>query len=113
MLGSASGIGHLEPPPIPSPGLGRRNSLRNARSLFLLLFGALAVVTANPSSARSPDDLLEPEKAFRLSVRADQASTLDIDFEIAAGYYLYRSKFEFAVQSPSVKLGAPEFPPGV
>ena len=42
------------------------------------------------AQAASPGELLEPEKAFRMSVRALDATTVEISFAIAEGYYMYR-----------------------
>ena len=86
-------------------------------ALLLALLGPLPCV-----HAANPGDLLEPEKAFRLSVRALDPATLEVHYQIADGYYLYREKFRFAAEprlpSPAgaaaltIKLGKPEFPAG-
>jgi thiol:disulfide interchange protein DsbD len=76
------------------------------RPLLLLL--ALACGSAH---AVNPEDLLEPEKAFRISARALDARTAEVSFVIADGYYMYRDKFRFVAQ-PGAKLGAAEFPAG-
>ena len=86
-------------------------------ALLLALLGPLLCV-----HAANPGDLLEPEKAFRLSVRALDPATLEVHYQIADGYYLYREKFRFAAEprlpSPAgaaaltIKLGKPEFPAG-
>src|SRR6185295_7114119 len=74
--------------------------------LLLLLFGGGAV-------AAGTDNLLEPEKAFRISTRALDATTVEVSFAIAEGYYMYRERFRFALEPGSkAKLGAPQFPPG-
>ena len=57
------------------------------------------------------DDLLEPEKAFRFSARALDRSTIEVRYEIADGYYLYRERFKFSAQG--ARLGAPELPTGI
>jgi thiol:disulfide interchange protein DsbD len=57
-------------------------------------------------------ELLEPEQAFRLSARARDAQTVDVRFEIADGYYLYRNKFRFSAEPPEVALGTPQLPRG-
>ena len=75
---------------------------------FLLLWLALA---APPAPAASPQDLLEPERAFRFSARALDAKVVEVQFAIAEGYYLYRERFRFAAEN--ARLGKPEFPPGV
>jgi thiol:disulfide interchange protein DsbD len=76
----------------------------------LLIFFCLA----GAAHAVNPNDLLEPEKAFRISTRAIDASNVEVRFAIAEGYYMYRERFKFAVDAGSkAKLGAPQFPPGV
>ena len=75
--------------------------------LALLLFAIAA-------AAGAADDLLEPEKAFRMSARALDASSVEVRFAIADGYYMYREKFRFALENAGgSKLGAAEFPAGI
>ena len=76
--------------------------------LLILLFCFFG--TAN---AANPDELLEPEKAFRISARALDAGTAEVSFAIAEGYYMYRERFRFAVDTGSAgKLGTPQYPAG-
>ena len=78
------------------------------KNLLLAFLVALAGTTA------AADDLLEPEKAFRMSARALDATHLEVHFAIADGYYMYREKFRFALEGAGdARLGTPEFPPGV
>ena len=62
-------------------------------------------------------DLLEPEKAFRMSTRAVDDRTVQVKFDIADGYYLYRERFKFEAEpgigGANVKFGTPDFPAGV
>jgi thioredoxin:protein disulfide reductase len=67
---------------------------------------------AAPLWAAGADDLLEPEKAFRLSARALDPTAVEVEFRIADGYYMYRDKFRFAVAGGDAKLGEPQFPLG-
>jgi thiol:disulfide interchange protein DsbD len=76
------------------------------RRLFLLLSLCL------PLAASAAEELLEVDKAFRLSARALDAGTLEVRYEIAKGYYMYRDKFAFALEPATVKAGAPQLPPG-
>ncbi len=77
--------------------------------LFALLAALLVAVPA-----RGANDLLEPEKAFRFSARALDASAIEVSFTIADGYYMYRDRFRFAVDgNPNVRLGRAEFPRGL
>lgn len=75
------------------------------RKLLALLLAFLAATVA-------AQDLLEPEKAFRLSARALDPATIEVRFDIAPGYYMYREKFAFAAEPAEVKLGTPAFPKG-
>jgi thiol:disulfide interchange protein DsbD len=77
------------------------------RSLFIFL-----LLLALPAGAVSPEDLLEPDQAFRFSARAVAPDAIEVRYEIAPGYYLYRDRFKFAVEPAGVELGAPELPPG-
>jgi thiol:disulfide interchange protein DsbD len=74
---------------------------------ILLLWLALASVAP---SALSQQDLLEPEQAFRFSARALAADAIEIRFEIADGYYMYRERFRF--EAENAQLGAAELPAG-
>lgn len=58
-------------------------------------------------------ELLEPEKAFRFAARLADANSVEVQYKIARGYYLYRDKFRFAVEPGDVRLGTPQMPPGV
>jgi thiol:disulfide interchange protein DsbD len=78
---------------------------------MIRLIFLLAALLSGTAHAVNPEDLLEPEKAFRMSARALDGGTIEVSFAIADGYYLYRDKFRFAAQ-PGVRLGAPELPPG-
>ncbi|MCG6952685.1 MAG: protein-disulfide reductase DsbD [Betaproteobacteria bacterium] len=79
----------------------------------------LLVLLALPAAAQlklfgQSDELLEPEKAFAFEARALDARTLEVQFAIADGYYMYRDKFRFALEgADGVTLGAARFPPGI
>ncbi len=81
--------------------------------LFALLLAML--MQGGLAHAVSESDLLEPEKAFRMSTRALDDRTVEVSFAIAPGYYLYRERFQFEVDAglgATFKLGKPEFPAG-
>ncbi len=68
---------------------------------------------AGGASAAASEELLEPEKAFRIATRVLDAQTVEVSFAIAEGYYMYRERFKFAADPGSgAKLGVPQFPPG-
>ncbi len=75
---------------------------------------ALLFFLLGTAQAANPGQLLEPEKAFRISTRALDANTVEVSFAIAEGYYMYRERFKFAVDPGSkAKLGTPQFPTGM
>jgi len=76
-------------------------------TLFVLLFAGIS------AHAIDPDDLLEPDKAFRFSARAIDAATIEVTYRVAKGYYLYRDRFAFEVEPKTASLGAAQFPPGL
>jgi thiol:disulfide interchange protein DsbD len=55
-------------------------------------------------------DLLEPEKAFRFSAQALDTATVEVAFDIARGYYMYRDRFKF--EARGARLGPAVFPEG-
>jgi thiol:disulfide interchange protein DsbD len=57
-------------------------------------------------------ELLHPQQAFRASARALDGQTVEVNFEIAGGYYLYRDKFRFSSESDGARLGQAVFPKG-
>ena len=88
----------------------RRFSSYVARSACAV---ALVASFAAPlAHATTADDLLEPEEAFRFVVRSTGPSAVQIEYTIADGYYLYRDKFKFAVQTAGVTLASAQFPAG-
>jgi thiol:disulfide interchange protein DsbD len=78
------------------------------RRLTLLLLLLLCL----PLTASAAEELLEVDQAFRLSARAVDAGTLEVRYDIAKGYYMYRDKFKFALEPATVKADTPQFPPG-
>jgi thiol:disulfide interchange protein DsbD len=75
---------------------------------YLIAFFLLcsSMVSANEG------DLLEPEQAFKISARALDGQTLEVRYQIAEGYYLYKEKFKFQAEPSDVVLGAPQLPAG-
>lgn len=53
---------------------------------------------------------LDPDRAFRFSAQAVDTHTVEVRWQIAPGYYMYRDKFSFAVE-PGM-LGKVDLPPG-
>ena len=82
-----------------------RHALR-AAALAGVLAGLLG-----PSALAQDPKLLEPERAFSFSVRPLDPATVEARFAIARGYYLYRDKLKFSLESGSL-AAPPVLPPG-
>ena len=76
------------------------------------------LLTAGPAPAADSGlpsgrpKLLPPEQAFHFSARALDAQTIEARFDVVDGYYLYRDKLRFAVESGGLSLGPAELPAG-
>ncbi|HUW51474.1 MAG TPA: protein-disulfide reductase DsbD [Sulfuricella sp.] len=57
-------------------------------------------------------DLPEPDQAFKFSARVIDDKTLEVRYQIAEGFYLYKNKFKFQAEPADVTLGAPQMPAG-
>ena len=77
-----------------------------ARHLPVLL---LLILLAVAGLARAAD-FLEPERAFQFSARAADANSVEVSFDIAPGYYMYREAFRFAASGAT--LGPAALPQG-
>jgi len=90
----------------------------------LLLVVALAGASAAPAaddaspplltggSVSAGEEYLHPDEAFVFSGSITGPNTLHLNWVIAEGYYLYKSKIKVATDSAAVQLGAPDLPQG-
>ncbi|MBL0142077.1 MAG: protein-disulfide reductase DsbD N-terminal domain-containing protein [Betaproteobacteria bacterium] len=85
---------------------------------------ALVIMTGAAGAAPSlTDEPLDPDKAFRPQARlvagepapgaGMERHGIDIEYRIAPGYYLYRSRLRFEVSPPTLLTGPAELPPGI
>jgi thiol:disulfide interchange protein DsbD len=78
-----------------------------ARSACLVL----ATAATSTHAVSLPGELLEPEPAFRISTAALDERNVQVRFEIAEGYYMYRDRFKFETESGQL-LADVELPAG-
>ncbi len=76
--------------------------------LALLLLSLLVLSVARTNA----QDFLDPEKAFVLQAQMVSSDKISLRFKIAPGYYMYRERFSFALDTTHVKLGDPAMPTG-
>ncbi|MBQ5942558.1 protein-disulfide reductase DsbD [Massilia sp. AB1] len=74
----------------------------------LTLFAAFVLLTSG--AARAEEEFLDPALAFRFAVRMADPQTLEVSYQIADGYYMYRERFGF--KADGATLGMPQIPPG-
>ena len=79
--------------------------------MFVIAQSAWAqpVNTAQPAKTAEPV-LLDPDTAFKLSVRMKDKKTAELTYDIAPGYYMYRDRFRFKAEG--AKIGKPLIPRG-
>jgi thiol:disulfide interchange protein DsbD len=85
-----------------------------------LLLSSLAVFVgmfAGPASSQlGESEFLPPDQAFRVEAVAQGADMIRVDFLVTPGYYLYRHRFTFGLDTsavtPTAKLGSPDIPEG-
>ena len=75
-----------------------------------LLLACLALLLGFAPQARAAEDFLDPAIAFRFEARMADPQTVEVRYQIADGYYMYRERFAF--RAAGTKLGTAEIPPG-
>jgi thiol:disulfide interchange protein DsbD len=63
-----------------------------------------------PAFGHAAGQYLEPEQAFRFSARMIDQANVEVRYEIAPGYYMYRERFVFKARG--AQLGKLAIPPG-
>lgn len=79
---------------------------------YQLFFLILLTSITQQTLALGTSDLLPPEQAFKVSAKAVSTEQIEVSWEIADGYYLYRNKTSITSQSDAIQLGVPDMPAG-
>jgi len=79
--------------------------MRFERATMLLSLSLLAATAV-------AQDLLDPEVAFKATARLVKPGAIEVRYETAPGYYLYRDRLAFAVAPPEAHLGKHKLPGG-
>ncbi len=64
-------------------------------------------------AAWGEEEFLKPDQAFVISAAAHDGGGLRVSWQIADGYYMYRSKFRFSSDTAGVTFGEPDLPPSI
>lgn len=73
--------------------------------IFFLIFAFIC-------SLAHAEEFLDPAVAFKPSARALDGQTIEVSFEIAKGYYLYRNAFRVAIDGEAATTGTLQIPKG-
>ncbi|MFI3158255.1 MAG: protein-disulfide reductase DsbD [Methylococcaceae bacterium] len=80
--------------------------------LFKIIFLCLLALISQSAVALGVDEPLPPDQAFKVSAKALAADQVEISWDIAEGYYLYRNKMHFDSKTEQIRLADPAFPAG-
>jgi thioredoxin:protein disulfide reductase len=76
----------------------------------MLRWPIVALILAASVARGAEPEILDPAVAFKFTAKVVSDSAVEVTYDIAPGYYLYREKFAFA--SESAKLGDAQIPNG-
>jgi thioredoxin:protein disulfide reductase len=96
------------------PHCSKLSSSRFSTIFAFFTSGLLCLSGITASAApTSTDDLLPAEEAFKVSARFKDAKTIELNYLIADGYYMYRKRFRVASETPQFKTGKIAAPAGL
>ncbi|MDD1644044.1 MAG: hypothetical protein LUQ29_12360, partial [Methylococcaceae bacterium] len=64
-------------------------------SFIQIIFLCFVSLITHSAVALADEELLPPDQAFKISAKAVASDKLEIYWDIAKGYYLYRNKMQF------------------
>ena len=79
---------------------------------FKIIFLCLLALLSQSVVALGVDEPLPSDQAFKVSAKVLAADRIEVSWDIAEGYYLYRNKMHFESKTGQVRLAEPEFPEG-
>ncbi|MGZ5075551.1 MAG: protein-disulfide reductase DsbD [Methylobacter sp.] len=79
---------------------------------FKIVFFCFLSFVGQSAFALGADEILPPNQAFKVSAKALAADRIEISWDIAQGYYLYRNKMRFESKTAQIRLGEADFPAG-
>jgi len=88
------------------------NKNRTRNTLLFLLLSLLPLLVAPAALAISEDELLTADEAYRFSADEKKPGVIDLDWEVADGYYVYRDKFKFETEDGLRLKAQPKLPKG-
>ena len=88
------------------------SSFKSAMPVWWRAFAGALLVTVGTLAQAGDKDYLEPEQAFKGSTRTVDEKALELRFEVASGYHLYRERITIELESGTAKLAPVVLPAG-
>ncbi len=82
------------------------------RTFVRALLAAASLLALLPSIVHAEEDYLDPEVAFKLTALPIDAKTIELRFDVAPGYHLYRDKLNVQTEPTTVQLADLQVPAG-
>ena len=79
---------------------------------YSVIFLCLLTLLSQPVWALSSEDILPPEQAFKLTVAGQSRERVELNWQIADGYHLYRDRTKIESQTDGIRLAEFQMPPG-
>lgn len=80
--------------------------------IFKIIFFWLLLIVNQSVNALDSAEILPPEQAFKMSAEAKTGNEVEVAWEIAEGYMLYRNNMVFESQTEQIQVVTPVFPKG-
>ncbi len=88
------------------------DKLDNYQSLIIKLLFVSSCIVSSAAFAVSEDELLDPTQAFTVFADHNETGILQITYNIAEGYYLYRHRLNYQSDTLGVNLADASIPAG-
>ena len=80
--------------------------------LKLIVLCFVSLIAHSAIALADEDLILPPDQAFKISAKAIVSDQLEVSWEIAEGYYLYRDKMQFKSKTEQIPTVTPVLPAG-
>ncbi len=81
-------------------------------SFYKIVFACFVSLMAHSAAIFASNDILPPEQAFKVSVKALTVDQVEVSWDIAKGHYLYSNHIKFKSKTKQIPILTPVFPVG-
>lgn len=80
---------------------------------YTVIFWCLLTLLSQPACALTSADILPTDQAFKLTAVGQSRERVELNWQIANGYHLYKDKIKIESQTDSIRLGQFQMPTGI